>query len=251
MSDRPVIEVESLTFGYDVTPVLLDVNFSIGQGDFVFMIGPNGGGKTTLLKLILGLLEPHQGTVRLFGGHPIQTRRKVGYMTQHANLDLRFPISVLSVALMGRLGQTRTLGPFRKSDYALAKEALKQVGLEGIEKRSFAALSGGQRQRLLIARALVTQPDLLLLDEPTSNLDLQGENEFMNLLKQLNEKMTVVLVSHDVGFVSAGINRVICVNRRVTTHETSQITPEILHELYGGNVQVVRHSHPHHGHAHE
>ncbi len=240
----PVIEITNATFRYDDPPVLQDVNVTVNEKDFVCILGPNGGGKTTLLHIILGLIKPQQGSVKLFGTTPHASRHRVGYMTQHAHLDLRFPITVLSVALMGRLGQTRRVGPYRKNDVDLAMQSLEQVGLKGLEKRSFAALSGGQRQRLLIARAIVSQPDLLLLDEPTSNLDLQGESEFIELLKNLNQRMTVVLVSHDVGFVSSAVNRVFCVNRRVTTHETNAITPAILQEIYGGGMHMVRHHHP-------
>lgn len=246
---EPVVQIENVSFRYDDPPVLQDVNVSISNGDFVCILGPNGGGKTTLLKIMLGLLRPQQGTVRLFGASPVETRQRVGYMTQYAHLDLRFPITVLGVALMGRLGQGSRLGPARRSDRQLAMQALEKVGLQGLESRPFAALSGGQRQRLLIARALVTEPDLLLLDEPTSNLDLQGESEFMTLLKDLNQRMAIVLVSHDIGFVSSAVKRVFCVNRRVTTHETSSITPEILAELYGGSMRMVHHHHPE-GHDH-
>lgn len=164
MSADPAIEISGLSFGFDSLLVLEKVDLTIPKGDFVSMVGPNGGGKTTLLRLILGLLRPERGTVRVFGKPPAEARRLIGYMPQYAHLDPRFPVRVLDVALMGCLG--RHLGPFSRADRARAREALGEVGLADYAKRSFSALSGGQRQRVLIARALACEPRLLLLDEP-------------------------------------------------------------------------------------
>jgi len=241
--DGPVIQIDKVSFAYDGLSVLDDVNLAIGDKEFVWIVGPNGGGKTTLLKLLLGLLQPSRGTVRVFGKSPSQARTMIGYMPQHAQLDQKFPVSVLDVVLMGRLGNGRTFGPFRKSDRLAAIEVLDKVGLAEFADRHFATLSGGQQRRLLIARALASNPKLLLLDEPTANLDLLVVKELYELLHRLNRQFTVVMVSHDPAFVSHSVKNVICVNRRVAIHPTTEVDDEILSELYHGQVRLVRHGH--------
>jgi zinc transport system ATP-binding protein len=239
----PIIEVRGVWFAYDRESVLEDVNLSIGDRDFVSMVGPNGGGKTTLLKLFLGLLKPTRGEVRVFGTSPERARPRMGYMPQHVRHDLAFPVSVLDVVLMGRLGVGGSLGRYGRADHAVARRSLDEVGLADLAGRPFAALSGGQRQRVLIARALACEPELLLLDEPTSNLDLRVQDDFYELLRDLNARHAVILVSHDVGFVSKLVQRVVCVNRGVTVHATSELRGTDLMELYGPDVRMVRHDH--------
>jgi zinc transport system ATP-binding protein len=241
MDKPPAIEISDVRFAYDGTLVLEDVSVTIPQGDFVSIVGPNGGGKTTLLRLILGLIQPSAGTVRVFGVPPEKARHRVGYMPQHSALDLQFPATVMDVALMGRLGSSRFFGPYSRKDKEIVAHALEKVGLSAMRAKSFASLSGGQRQRLLIARALACEPDLLLLDEPTSNLDVVVESEFYALLKELNARSTVVLVSHDLGFVSQFVRNVVCVKRRVAVHPTTEVTGEIISSIYGSRVRMVRH----------
>jgi len=243
MKKKAVIEIENLSFSYDGTNVLEDVNLTIGEKDFVWIVGPNGGGKTTLLKLILGLLSPTKGTVRVFGGSPRQARTQIGYMPQYAQLDPSFPVSVIDVALMGRLGEGRFFGPFGRSDRHIALRVLKEVGLAEFADRHYASLSGGQQRRLLIARALASRPELLILDEPTANLDLLIVRDLYELLHRLNKHFTIVMVSHDPAFVSQTVKNVICVNRRVAVHPTTSVDDEILSELYHGQVRMVRHGH--------
>ena len=238
------IEVENLSFSYPLTPVLEDVTLAIPRGDFVCMVGPNGGGKTTLLRLILGLLKPARGTVRVFGRPPAEVRRRIGYMPQHAQLDPQFPVRALDVVLMGRLS-ARRFGPMPGVDKARARAALDEVGLTAYAKRPFAALSGGQRQRVLIARALACAPELLLMDEPTANLDPLVQDEMVELLRELNQRLTIVLVSHDVGFVARHVRTVVCVNRQVMMHAAQEITGESIRALYGHEVRMVDHSHSH------
>lgn len=256
-SDIAAIEIEGVSFAYDGNPVLRDVSLRVADRDFACIVGPNGGGKTTLLKVLLGLLQPQSGRVRVLGVSPERARKGVGYMPQHAQLDPQFPVTVSEVVLMGRLGLTRRFGPFRNSDRAAAETALKQVDLFDLRNRAFSALSGGQRQRVLIARAIVSEPHLLLLDEPTANLDPGVEDELQDLLRELNKRMTVVIVSHDVGFVSKNVNTVVCVNRDVKVHCADRLTGDVFRELYGQDVQVVQHAHdhthdhgPHHHHHH-
>ena len=243
MDSKPVIEIDHVSFSYEGLHALEDVNFTVHERDFISIVGPNAGGKTTLMKLILGLLKPSRGTVRVFGQPPAKTRSRIGYMPQHASLDPFFPVSVLDVVLMGRLGNGHTFGLFRRNDREAAMEALREVEMYPFRQRSFSTLSGGQRQRVLIARALTSRPELLLLDEPTSNIDIAVETELYELLKRLNERITILLVTHDLGFVSKYVKSVACVNRKVVVHPTSEIRGEMIYEMYGSQVHMIRHDH--------
>jgi zinc transport system ATP-binding protein len=217
------------------------------------MVGPNGGGKTTLLKLILGLLKPDRGSVRVLSQKPERARRRIGYMPQHAHVDPQFPVTVMDVVLMGRLGRGRLVGPFRGDDRERARAALAETETAHLHDRGFSALSGGQRQRVLISRALACDPDLLLLDEPTASLDPSIQDELYELLHRLNERMTVVLVSHDVSVVSRHCDKILCVNRRVDEHPASEIEGALatLFPSTSG-VSLVRHDHHRHDmHAHD
>jgi len=240
----PVIDLEGVSFSFDGrNPVLEDVTLSVQALEFASVIGPNGGGKTTLLKLILGLLDPSAGRIRVLGTSPARARHRIGYMAQHSTLDPSFPVRVLDVVLMGRLGPRRLAGPFDRTDVAAASAVLDRVGLGSLERRPFADLSGGQRQRVLLARALASSPELLLLDEPASGLDQKVELDFFDLLRELNQTTTIVLVSHDLGFVQSFVRSVICVHRTVDVHPTNLVDGTTIRELYGGEVRVVRHDH--------
>lgn len=243
VSPAAAISIKGLSFSYDRFDVLEDVNLEIDARDFVMFVGPNGGGKTTLLKIMLGLLPPTTGTVRVLGRSPAEARRGIGYMPQHAQMDPGFPALVKDVVLMGRIGRARGFGPYAAPDKKAALEVLEEVGLCELRNRPFSALSGGQRQRALIARALASEPDLLLLDEPTAHLDITSEGDLYELLRELNNRMTVVMASHDVGFVSEFVKTVVCVKRKVVVHPTSEITGEVIRELYGRDVRMVRHDH--------
>jgi len=242
---EPVISVRNVSFAYNSTPILEDVCLEVPLRDFACMVGPNGGGKTTLLKLILGLLAPARGQIRVFGGTPEMARRRIGYTPQHAQVDNRFPVNVADVVLMGRIGKAEAVGPYRRAHREVAWQALREVGLYDQRHRAFGDLSGGQRQRTLIARALAVEPELLLLDEPTSNLDASAENELYELLKHLNERLTIIMVTHDLGFVSRFVKTVICVKRCVVVHPTSEVTGEVIREMYGGDVCMIRHDRHH------
>jgi zinc transport system ATP-binding protein len=241
---KPVIEVEELDFRYDGGPTVLEsVNLSVSELDFASVIGPNGGGKTTLLKLILGLLQPSSGSIRVLGTTPVRARPRIGYMPQFAAADPKFPVRVLDVVLMGRLGPGLRFGPFSAQDRDAAIDTLDRAGLGGMERQSFSSLSGGQRQRVLLARALVSDPDLLLLDEPAAGLDQKVEQDFFQLLRELNQSKTLLLVSHDLGFVSSFVKTVVCVHRRVDVHPMSELDGAMIKELYGGEVRLVHHDH--------
>lgn len=243
MIERDTVIFENVDFSYDGVPVLQNVTFTIGERSFISIVGPNAGGKTTLLKLMLGLIKPSRGIIKVFGLPPDRARPLIGYMPQHVQFDPNFPVTVLDVVLMGRLGNGTRFGPYRKKDKEVCLESLKKLEMHDIWKRPFGALSGGQRQRVLIARALATDPQLLLLDEPTSNVDMAVETELFELLHELSKTITIIVVSHDLGFVSQYVQRVVCVNRQVMVHPTTAITGEIINELYGADVRMVRHDH--------
>ncbi|NBB95441.1 MAG: ATP-binding cassette domain-containing protein [Planctomycetes bacterium] len=236
------VDISGLSFSYDgLSNVLHDVDLQVTSDETVAVVGPNGGGKTTLLKLLLGLLTPDRGSVRVLGRRPAQVRPQIGYVPQYVQFDPHFPVTAWDVVIMGRLGRTRGIGWYSRADRRATRDALDRVGLDSAGSRPFAALSGGQRQRVLIARALVTQPTLLLLDEPTANLDVGVEKEFEDLLAGIETQMAVMIVSHDIGFVASRISKVVCVNREVAVHPTQQLSPQILEAMYGQEVSLVHH----------
>jgi len=243
MNPRDVVKVSHVSFSYDGIPVLEDVHFTIQERSFISIVGPNAGGKTTLLKLMLGLLRPSQGTIEVLGMPPEKARTRIGYMPQQVQLDLQFPVSVLDVVLMGRLGQGGRIGPYSRADRAIALDALRKLEMQDLAGRPFMALSGGQRQRVLIARALASEPQMLFLDEPTANVDMVVETELFELLHEMSKTVTVVVVSHDLGFVSQYVQSVVCVNRRVLVHPTATVTGEVIRDLYLSDVCMVRHHH--------
>jgi zinc transport system ATP-binding protein len=248
MASEPVVEIENLDFAFGRHPILLGVNLQIQGGDFVSFIGPNGGGKSTLLRIMLGLLSPTRGVVRLLGRSPAAARYRVGYMPQHPHFDDSFPVTALDVVLMGRLGRRPLVGPYRRRDRLAAARALAEVEAADLRDRSLGELSGGERQRVLIARALATDPELLFLDEPTASLDPGVQDELYDLLRELNRRMTILIVSHDVGVVSRHVSKVVCVNVHVDQHPSSEIKGE-LGRLFGneGRMRLVRHDR-HHSH---
>ena len=242
MSDNSVIEFNNVTFSYDGTAALENVNFEIEQKEFAAIIGPNGGGKTTMLKLTLGLLEPQTGRVSVFGTAPPAARGRIGYVPQQLQYDEYFPATVMDVVLLARLSGQKKLGPFRAADRRAARAALDAVNLADKADAPFSVLSIGQRQKALIARAVACEPDLLLLDEPAANLDPTRQSYMYELLHELNKTLTVVIVSHDVGFVSKYVEKVLCVNRTVALHPASKIEGEIASKLFGKmEVRIVDH----------
>ena len=239
----PVIHVEDVSFSYGGTLVLERVDLAIAPGEFVGLVGPNAGGKSTLLKLILGLLEPQSGRIRVLGQPPIQAARYVGYVPQFPNFPRDFPICVEDVVAMGRLGRGPVLGWFRAADRAAARRALDEVEAANLARRPIGNLSGGQLQRVLLARALVSEPRILILDEPTANIDQRAESDIFDLLAELNRRLTILLVSHDIAFISEYVGRVACLNRTLACHATNAIDGELVRQLYGGHVRQVAHTH--------
>lgn len=246
MAPLPVIEVRGLWAGYEHEPVLEDVNLTVNPGDFVGLIGPNGGGKSTLLKVLLGLLAPMRGTVRLFGQPPVQGRRMVGYVPQAFAFDRAFPIRVHEVVRMGRLNRRGLGRRYTNVDDAAVQTSLEQVGAWQLRNQPFGTLSGGQRQRVLIARALAAEPQLLILDEPTASVDPQGRADIYEILRTLNEQqMSIVLVTHDMLAISSYVKSVGCLNRRLVYHGTQEVTAEMLDLAYPCPVELIAHGAPH------
>ncbi len=238
---RYAIELEDVSFRYEDDLVLEGVSLAVEEREFLALIGPNGGGKTTLLKLILGLESPTRGAIRVLGESPAKARMHVGYVPQHTRLPRDFPITVEEVVLMGCL-TPMSLGPASGAPAREAAErALAAVRLLDLRRRRIDGLSGGQRQRVLIARALATDPRLLLLDEPTANVDSRVEQDVFELLRGLNTGTTIVLVTHDLGFVSPYAGRVACLNRELVCHQTGEITQDVIERMYGTSVRIVDH----------
>lgn len=229
---KKAVIVQDLTFCYKDVPVLKSVNFDIETGEFIGIIGPNGGGKSTLLKLLMGLLTPDTGIIRLFEKSPKESLDSIGYVPQHPRFDRSFPISVLELALMGRLKWLPWWGSYSKNDIEKAKEALREVGIENLSTRALGTLSGGQMQRALIARALASKPKILLLDEPTASVDKEAETQIFSLLKNLSKEITIVLVTHDLRTAVGLVDRIICVEREVSTFKASEVCEHFALGLY-------------------
>ncbi len=215
MAPPPAILIEELSFSYDGHPLLADVNLHISEGALVAIVGPNGGGKTTLLRLLLGFLKPTTGCISLFGHPPQSARSHIAYVPQIMQYDRHFPISLLELVLMGRLRNTPWWGRYAKRDLEVARSALQSVGLEGRERTPFSQLSGGQAQRALIARALAAEPRLLLLDEPTANVDVNAESEIHAVLRALKGSMTILMVTHNLKVALELASQIFCVQRTV------------------------------------
>ena len=255
---HPVIEIEGLWAGYEDETVLENINLTVHERDFIGLIGPNGGGKTTLVKVLLGLLPPTRGSVRVMGQPIEEGRVHIGYVPQRVEFDRDFPISVWEVARMGRVGRRRLLRRYTAEDDAIVAEMLRRVEMLDLRDRPIGALSGGQRQRVYIARALVKEPEILLLDEPTASVDPQVSTNIYELLRELNERMTIILISHDMNAVSSYVRTVGCINRYLFYHDEKEITQEMLEMAYQCPVDLIAHGVPHrvfpehlHVHQHE
>lgn len=244
-SEDFVVRFKDVDFSYDGSEnlVLENINLTVDKGDFACVVGPNGGGKTTLLKLILGLNKPLRGQVSIFGEPPEKARERIGYVPQFSKFDSNFPVSVLDVVLMGCLSRSFWWGKYSKEQTESAINALESVGLKDFIHRSFADLSGGQKQRALIARAVMSNPELLLLDEPTASVDVHGTEQFYKMFAEMNKKFTILIVSHDIGFVSSQVKSVICVRKTLQIHPVSELTGDSLQHMYGLDVHLIRHDH--------
>jgi len=216
-----VIHIQDLTFSYEKEVVLEKIDLDVEERDFLAIIGPNGGGKSTLLKLILGINPLQKGTLSIFGKPPGKARAYIGYVPQNTNINTHFPIKVIEVVLMGHVGEKRPLFGYGKDETACAMGALSQVGMEAYAQNKIGSLSGGQRQRVMIARALCAHPKILILDEPTASIDIAGQKEIYELLKILNRHITVIVVSHDISVILEYANKAAHINKKLSFHDIS------------------------------
>ncbi|MGD8539249.1 MAG: metal ABC transporter ATP-binding protein [Candidatus Aminicenantes bacterium] len=245
-----LIGIEGVSFSYGETKVLDRVTFPIRRGDFLSIIGPNGSGKTTLIKIILGLLTPSEGRIKIFGekGSVFTQWEKLGYVPQKAtHVDPFFPVSVREVVEMGLLSSRKYLSTKKKSDEDRVRSALKQVGMGTYEDRRVGALSGGQQQRVFIARAIVNQPHILFLDEPTTGVDAETQEHFYDMLGDLNKKesITIVLITHDIGIVNKHVSQVACLHQTLQYHGSHEefCQSDIFKKMITEGHHVISHRH--------
>lgn len=233
-SEPVVIDIRDVGFSYRNESVLDAVTLTVKRGEFLALLGPNGGGKTTLLKLLLGLLTPECGQIRVLGGKPGQVKRRIGYVPQHTQFNPGFPITVEQVTLLGITRRRFSPGlGYTKNQITRARDALARVDIQHLADKPVQGLSGGQLQRVLIARALINDPELLIFDEPTSSIDPHGTYCFYEMLGKIGDNLTVVLVSHDISVTAPIIDSVACVNRQLIYNDKPELTPNMLSLMYG------------------
>jgi zinc transport system ATP-binding protein len=241
------VELDGVSVNYGELEALNNINLKVEEGSFLGIIGPNGGGKTTLLKVILGLVDPQKGKVKVMG-HPLnEVVDQIGYVPQISNFDRSFPISVLDVVLMARLGgRVRFFHQYQKEDIQKAESVLERLNLLYLKDRQIGKLSGGQLQRVLIARGLAVEPKILLLDEPTASVDARSTSEIYELLKELNKEKTIIVVTHDMAAVSSYFDSLACLNEKLYHHGDKHLDQETTEQVFGCPVDLIAHGHPHH-----
>ena len=236
-----LIEIKNVTAIYDVKTVLSGVSLDVWEHDFLGIIGPNGGGKTTLLKIILGLMKPAFGDISFFRDGKTVQSLKIGYLPQINPIDKRFPISVFEVISSGLAGEKPLLKDYTAQQKDRVDELIVKMGLENYSKRAIGELSGGQLQRALLARAIVSRPRLLILDEPNTYVDKKFESQFYELLGEINENTAIILVSHDVGTLLPMVKNVACVNETLHYHPGTGVSDEWLSSTYACPIEIVGH----------
>ena len=241
-----ILDVVNLSVNYGTVSALVDINLAVKQGEYLGIIGPNGGGKSTLLKTMIGLINPLEGQVTINGKAISENRGIIGYVPQSAIFDRRFPITVKDAILTGCIKKNKLLfHRYSDDDLQQTNKLIEMVGLESLKDRQVSALSGGEFQKMLIARALVMDPLLLFLDEPTANVDSTSREQIFSLLAQLNQKITIILVTHDLLAISSQVKRLACLNRTLIYHGEPQLTEPTLNSLYGCPVDLIAHGVPH------
>jgi len=243
MINENAIKIENLTFSYDsFNTILEDINLSISVKDFVGIIGPNGGGKSTLLKIILGIIKPKSGTVKVLGKNAKFSKGQVGYVSQFTGFCKKFPISVKDIVLMGRLARTENLCyKYSKEDKQIADNLMNEFGIYQLKDRQIGSLSGGQLQKTLFARALAMQPEILILDEPTSGVDISSKEQIYQKLNEINKKITIIMVAHDIGMICSYVKEIACLNRKLYYHGQPELTNELIKDVYGCPVDIITH----------
>ena len=237
------VEINHVSLKFNEQLILEDINFSIEEKDFIAIIGPNGGGKTTLLKVILGILTPDKGQVKVFGRKPNKAKDLMGYLPQRLDFDRDFPINVFETVLMGRYHGL--LKKYSTKDHDAVIEALKNVEMDKFKDRQISKLSGGQLQRVFIARAIVRDPKLLIMDEPMASIDPEMQRSFYELMSRLKNKMAIVLVSHDVGAVSSHVDKIACLNQKLYFHGPVEDSANGLEQVYHCPIELISHGIPH------
>lgn len=239
---KPIIEIKNLCAGYDGRAVIHGINLTIYQNDFLGIIGPNGGGKTTLIKCILGLLKPISGEIIYLDKiKKNQKRLSVGYLPQYNAIDRKFPISVEEVILSGLSVEKKLTSHFTKEHHAKVEAVIHRMGLAGLEKRAIGQLSGGQLQRALLGRAIVSDPSVVILDEPSTYIDKQFEARLYELLAEINKDCAIVLVSHDIGTILQQVKTIACVNETLDYHASSEVTGEWLEKNFHCPIELLGH----------
>lgn len=238
---KKIVELTNVNFAYDHQKILQNITFDIYKNDFMAILGPNGGGKTTLLKLLLGLLKPDSGVIKILGKKPYKIRKKLGYVPQYSEFDKDFPILVKEVVMMSSLNGKSIFPWFDKNVEKRAFELLDSLSIIHLADKKMGELSGGQKQRTLIARALMSDPEILLLDEPMASLDFSVEEDIYQLLKKINENKTIVFVTHDIGIISAYVNRITCLNVCACTHTIEEMNEQSLVEVFTGSLHKIKH----------
>jgi zinc transport system ATP-binding protein len=224
---KKIVEAKNLNFSYNKkNQVLTDINFEIYENDFVGLIGPNGGGKSTLLKIILGLLKPDNGWIKIFNGRNKDALEKIAYVPQYSKIDLDYPINALEVVMSGLLGNKKLGQKFSQKEKDKGLQILKNLKLLELKERAIGELSGGQRQRIMIARAIIRDPELLLLDEPTNNVDEASGRDLYDFLHELNLNMAIITVSHDFAVISRHVKRIFCLNNKIICNKAEDITDQ-------------------------
>ncbi|WP_459188018.1 metal ABC transporter ATP-binding protein [Parabacteroides sp. APC149_11_2_Y6] len=236
-----LIEIQNVTAAYGNKTVLHDISLNVYKDDFLGIIGPNGGGKTTLLKVILGLLAPTSGSIRFYWNGENVPSLKIGYLPQLNNIDKKFPISVRDVITSGLASEKPRFRSFTSQQKARVEEVIGQMGLEDLSTRAIGELSGGQLQRVLLGRSIVSQPQVLILDEPNSYVDKRFESRFYQLLEEINKESAIILVSHDIGTVLAMVKNIACVNETLHYHPGANVSEEWLGEKYACPIELVGH----------
>ncbi len=241
-----LIHLHNITAGYDNKTVLHDIGLTVFENDFLGIIGPNGGGKTTLLKVILGLITPRKGEVHFYRDNQEVASLKIGYLPQLNQIDKKFPISVREVVSSGLSSEKSVFGKFTPSQEQQIDEALQLMDLEDLARRPIGELSGGQLQRVLLGRSIVSRPGVLILDEPSSYVDKRFESRFYQLLEEVNKDTAIILVSHDIGTVLSMVRNIACVNETLHYHSGADVTEEWLGEKYACPIELIGHGHlPH------
>lgn len=247
----PIFDVKNLSFNVSGVDILSNVSLQIFNSQYIGIIGPNGGGKTTLIRLLLGLEKPTSGEIKIYGNKLSKFKKwhKIGYVPQRAaQVDINFPGTVLDIVKMGRVAQRKLFSKMSSEDHRLVEDAMKQMDIMHLKDKMVGTLSGGQRQRVMIARALASEPEVLILDEPNTGVDVKSQNRFYSLLKKLNKEknITIIFITHDIGVIADDIARLFTINQKVITcnNPKQALSCDEMSELYGIDAHLI-HNHKH------